>query len=112
MHTLGETVLFSPALLQLRGVGQVAWVAECALLREYWYHRGQLRSTRFSTVSGRDAQARTGEIEGWQMVAHTVFSPFSATSTLACYPALVLGLKYQTDTRKLPRLPTPPIQSK
>ena len=40
------------------------------------------------------------------------FFPFSSTSTLACYPALALGLKYQTDTRKHPRLLTPPIQSK
>ena len=31
-----------------------------------------------------------------------------STSTLAFYPALALGLKYQTDTRKHPRLPTPP----
>ena len=41
-----------------------------------------------------------------------LFFPFSSTSTLACYPALVLGLKYQTDTRKHPYPPTPPIKSK
>ena len=45
-------------------------------------------------------------------VRSSFFFSFTSTSTLACYPALVLGLKYQTDTRKHPRLQTPPIQSR